>query len=531
MSPQQGNEESFRFADERPADVLLAPWKVLIVDDDDEVHSVTKLALSDARVLGRPLLFRDAHTGRDACRIMREEPDIAVVLMDVVMENEHAGLDAVEVIRKVIGNRHVRIVLRTGQPGQAPEREVVTKFDINDYKEKTELTTRKLFTVIHTCISHYRELTALESNRTGLRKVIDASATIFEKQSLSQFAEGVLQQLAAMLYADRDAVMLQTRSVAATRTPEQGLRILAGTGAYAGAGGKLARDVVEPDVLEILDRALREKKSAYSSRGFVGYFGTHGGAENVLYLSSDAPISLVDREVVELFCRNVSIALDNLFLKEEMERNQREMVVTLSEAIESRSLETGNHVRRVAEYSKLLARLIGLPELEAQMLFLASPLHDAGKIAIADGILNKPGPHSTAEAGLMRTHAEAGRKIFEDRDVPVLKAAAIVAGQHHERWDGEGYPGRLKGEEIHVFGRITALADVFDALCSRRCYKEPWTIERVISHLRAERGGHFDPKLVDVFMDNLDRFLEIRGRFVDVEMAPAVAQPAAAGVH
>ena len=518
-------DESFRFADDGPATKAAAPWKVLIVDDDEEVHAVTKLALASTEVMGRPLQFRDAYTGREAVKMMNEERDIAVVLMDVVMETDHAGLDAVRSIRDDQHNKHVRIVLRTGQPGQAPEREVVTKYDINDYKEKTELTTRKLFTVIHTCVSHYRELMALDNNRSGLRKVIDASATIFEKQSLEQFAEGVLEQLAAMLYADRDAVMIQMASVAATRGSDQNLRILAGTGAYAGSTGRAAREVVDADVLELFERALRDKSSAYTERAFVGYFGTHSGAENVLYLSSNAPISSIDREVVELFCRNVSIALDNLFLKEDMERNQREMVVTLSEAIESRSMETGNHVRRVAEYSKLMARLLNLNERDTQLLFLASPLHDAGKIAIADGILNKPGRHSDAESGLMKTHADAGRRIFEHREIPVLKAAAIIAGQHHERWDGTGYPNRLKGEGIHLFGRITALADVFDALCSRRCYKEPWTVERVVGYIKSERGGHFDPTLVDLFLANLDRFLEIRASFADgIEpTAPPVA--------
>src|SRR5690349_16122821 len=203
--------------DDAPREVAVAPWKILIVDDDEEVHQVTRLALADFIVHGRPLAFLDAYTGAESVQIMRQEPDVAIVLMDVVMETEHAGLLAVEKIRKELGNNRVRIVLRTGQPGQAPEQEVVSKFDINDYKEKTELTTKKLYTVIHTGLSHYRELVALDHNRRGLHKVIDASARIFEQQALERFAEGVLQQLAALLYANSDAVMIRTASVAATR--------------------------------------------------------------------------------------------------------------------------------------------------------------------------------------------------------------------------------------------------------------------------------------------------------------------------
>ena len=509
------HDDVLRFKEETgPRTGGAAPWKILIVDDDEEVHGVTKLALGSFRVHGRPLRFLDAYTGTEAVRIMREQSDVAIVLMDVVMETEHAGLDAVEAIRKDLQNHRVRIVLRTGQPGQAPESEVVSRFDINDYKEKTELTTKKLYTVIHTGLSHYRELVALDHNRRGLHKVIDASARIFEQQALERFAEGVLQQLAALLYANSDAVMIRTASVAATRHHDA-LRVLAGTGAYAGSTGKQVHEVVDAEVLELMHKALRDKVSWYTEQAFIGYFGTRTGSENVLYLSSDAPMETADRSLVDLFCRNVAIAFENLHLREEMLHNQRDMVVTLSEVIESRSYETGNHIHRVAEYSRLLARLAGLGENDIQMLFLASPLHDAGKIAIPDSVLNKPGPHDARESGVMRSHADAGRRIFSNRDSEVLRAAAVVAGQHHERWDGNGYPEGLRGDKIHMFGRITALADVFDALLSRRCYKEPWPMERVIAYIRSERGKHFDPALVDHFLANLERFLEIRARFPD----------------
>jgi response regulator RpfG family c-di-GMP phosphodiesterase len=197
-------------------------------------------------------------------------------------------------------------------------------------------------------------------------------------------------------------------------------------------------------------------------------------------------------------------------------------VVTLSEAIESRSTETGNHVRRVAEYSRLLGRLAGLAEAEVDLLFLASPLHDIGKIAVPDSVLNKPGAHDAAELGVMRSHATAGRRIFENRSIAVLQAAAVVAGQHHERWDGNGYPEKLKGDAIHIYGRITAIADVFDALCSRRCYKEPWPMDKVLDYLQRERGGHFDPGLIDLFFANVERFHEIRARLPDPAPGAAV---------
>jgi len=152
-------DDALRFKDDAGAPPAEgAPWKVLVVDDDEEVHAVTRLALTDFRAHGRTLQFLHAYTGAEAVRIMGEQADVAIILMDVVMETEHAGLVAVEAIRKQLRNHRVRIVVRTGQPGQAPESEVVKKFDINGYRQKTELTTRELQAVIHDGLAHYREL-------------------------------------------------------------------------------------------------------------------------------------------------------------------------------------------------------------------------------------------------------------------------------------------------------------------------------------------------------------------------------------
>jgi len=190
-------------------------------------------------------------------------------------------------------------------------------------------------------------------------------------------------------------------------------------------------------------------------------------------------------------------------------------VAALREAVEASSRETGAHVRRVAEYARLLGQLAGLDPQSTQLLYLAAPLHDAGKIAIPNDVLHKPGLHTEAESAIMRTHAELGRQFFMDHDSPVLRAAAIVAGQHHERWDGHGYPNGIHGEEIHIFGRVTALVDVFDALTHPRCYKEAWPLDRALEYLVQESGSRFDPSLVELFMQNLDQFLDIYERLRD----------------
>ncbi|MDY0116921.1 MAG: HD domain-containing protein [Sulfurimonadaceae bacterium] len=202
-------------------------------------------------------------------------------------------------------------------------------------------------------------------------------------------------------------------------------------------------------------------------------------------------------------------------LTQEIEETQREVVFTMGAIAESRSKETGNHVRRVAEYSKILALAYGLDIKEAELLKEASPMHDIGKVAIPDAILNKPGPFVPEERTIMETHAEKGHAMIKDSVRPLLQAASIVAYEHHERWDGAGYPRGLKGEEIHIYGRITAIADVFDALGSDRVYKKAWDNERIFKLFKEERGKQFDPNLIDLFFLNQEKLLQIRESLKD----------------
>lgn len=198
-----------------------------------------------------------------------------------------------------------------------------------------------------------------------------------------------------------------------------------------------------------------------------------------------------------------------LCLNDEIEETLRETVFTMGVIEEKRSRETKNHTLRVTLYSNLLASKAGLPEGDIDLITTASPLHDIGKIGIADAILLKPGRFNEGEFEIMKSHADIGYAMLVHSRRDILRAAAIIASQHHEKWDGTGYPQGLKGEDIHIFGRIVALSDVFDALVSARVYKESWEIEDIIGHFRAERGKHFDPRLVDIFLEHVDVFMEI----------------------
>ena len=196
-------------------------------------------------------------------------------------------------------------------------------------------------------------------------------------------------------------------------------------------------------------------------------------------------------------------------------RTQKNMIVVLGEAIETRSGETGNHVKRVAKLSSHLARLHGLTHREIELIEIISPMHDVGKIAIPETILDKPGRLDSAEWEIMQTHTSHGYKLLSASRGEVFTLAATIAHEHHERWDGNGYPNGLVGDNIHVFSRITAIADVFDALLSVRCYKRAWLLEEVVAHFERENGAQFDPILTQLLLDNLDEFIEIRNASPD----------------
>lgn len=240
-----------------------------------------------------------------------------------------------------------------------------------------------------------------------------------------------------------------------------------------------------------------------------------GAYQAINKMTEAQTFSAKDMEYLTLAASYSGKSLESIMLLEEIMDTQKEIIFAMGEIGESRSKETGNHVRRVAQYSYILGLGLGMSEAEADRLRSASPMHDIGKVAIPDAILQKPGKLTNDEFDWMKKHAEIGYHLLRSSKRQLLQAAAIVALQHHEKWDGTGYPKGLKGEQIHIYGRITAIADVFDALGSERVYKPSWELERILSFMQEERGKHFDPLVVDVFFEQLPQLLEIRDRDAD----------------
>jgi len=500
--------DQFVFAEEVPS--LQSAFKVLIADDDHEVHAVTKLVLSNFKLGQRGLTLIDAYSALDCQRIMREQPDVALILLDVVMETDRAGLDCVRYIREELKNPFVRIVLRTGQPGQAPEQEVIANYDINDYKDKTELTAQKLSTTLYAALRAYRDIMIIEANKRGLEKVINSSANIFSQQHRHQFAQAVLHQLTTLLRMETGALYCTP-----AKGPEEHFVVAAGTGTYQRFVRDLADERLPNHIVGSLREAYHIKRNIYRDDHYVLHFTDRRSSESLLYVGEVCDLSELDYQLIEVFCTNVSIAFENLHLNEQLIESQAELVYLLAGAIETRSRETASHVHRVSSLSEMLALAAGMSPAEAEIIRLASPLHDLGKIGIPDAVLNKPGRHTDEETTIMRQHAEIGWRMLKDSPRAILRSAAEIALSHHENWDGSGYPHGIRGDAIPLSGRITALADVYDALGSKRCYKEPWVASAIRAFIQDESGRKFDPQLVDLLFAHWDEAQAIRAALPD----------------
>ena len=476
-------------------------WKVLIVDDEPEVHRITKMTLAQFLFDNKPIEFLHAYTGTEAKAIMTNEPDIALILLDVVMETDSAGLDVVRYVRTELHNQQVRIVLRTGQPGQAPEDDVVANFDINDYKDKTELTSQKLRTLIRASLRSYRDICTLEHNRKGLEKVIAASKGIFEKQALKQFAEGTLDQLSALLALEETSLFQLKQNAYEIRNTDMEPILN-------------EEDQTHYRNSSVIQQALANKQNVFRDNELVIYC-KNPRHSLIFHIEGTRPLSQMDTYLLNLFTENIIIALENIRLNELLADNQREIIYRIGEIVETRSKESGLHVKRVALYCELFARLLGFPEEKTELLKRASPLHDIGKIGIPDAILHKPGKLDADEWEIMKTHAQIGYDMLSGSDIELFQVASQIALNHHEKWDGSGYPQGLTGHTIPLEGRITALVDVFDALGSDRCYKRAWPLDKILALIQEEKGRHFDPALVELMLANLDDFLAIRDTYRD----------------
>ena len=321
------NDEQLIFVDEATDANSAADgsdaWVILIVDDDKDVHEATVFTLRGSVLLGRPLTFLHAYSGNEAVEVLKSHPDVALILLDAVMETEDAGLSTVQVIREEMGLDHVRIILRTGQPGQVPELDTITKYDINDYKTKSELNRTKLLTAIISALRSWQQIQKIEVSRRGLHKIVEASNAFIVEQGLQSFAEGVITQMAGLFGLEPEGVVCASgKCRSGNETPC--CRVIAAAGRFSGLINhtvtEIEADIENPAILSSIHTALENKENVIGSDSITIYFADPSGNSYATWVGSPQPLRDIDHHLLEIFCTNISLCAGNIELVSRLKR-------------------------------------------------------------------------------------------------------------------------------------------------------------------------------------------------------------------
>lgn len=285
-------------------------WRIMVIDDDEDVHSATRFALGSLEMQHRPLEFVHAYSAREAREILKNEQEIAVILLDVVMEADDAGLQLVRYIRETLKMADVRIILRTGQPGYAPEIDAIRDFDINDYKTKSELTRNKLYTTVTAAIRSYEQIRTISASRRGLDLIVHASTELMALHGLQNFAAGVITQIAGLLSLKPEGLICAQE----TTDLKGELVIIAGGGNYQNLVNHPVSHLHDMRIVDALKQTVTERRNIYDSSFTTLYFIGKSGRDFCAFLDTGTPLSEIDQRLLEVFCSNISVGLDNVML-------------------------------------------------------------------------------------------------------------------------------------------------------------------------------------------------------------------------
>jgi response regulator RpfG family c-di-GMP phosphodiesterase len=388
------------------------PWKVLVVDDEPDVRRLTTLNLLGFTFAGRPLELIEACSSMEAKQRLAEHPDCALAIIDVVMETDDAGLRLVEYIRKDLKNGMIRLVIRTGQPGVAPERYVIDNYDIDDYKDKTELTVQRLYTTVRTSIKGFRDLQAIELNRYGLSLILDVTPDLYNlhQDKLEDYFQGVLVQLIGICNLGHSGMIASIDGLVATLEGES-IRVQAGTGEFDASPSAMGRrqEIVKLCTEVVLKHGMPE---GLRNGALVVPLQVNNQVLGFVYLETGQAISEGDRELIQIMANQCAAALDNFRLHRSLEESYNEAIDMLGHVAEFKDSATGMHIRRIQAYTERLALALGYTSTEALTYAKASRLHDVGKVGIPDHILRKPGPLTEEEFAEIQRHTLIGDAVL-----------------------------------------------------------------------------------------------------------------------
>ncbi|MBL4764115.1 MAG: EAL domain-containing protein [Colwellia sp.] len=318
MQASENSHDDFLFIDDSDEDEILdgsggEAWPVLIVDDDPEIHSVTQLALSDLIVLGRRLEYHHAYSGEEACKLIEENQDIVLVLLDVVMETDDAGLRVVKHIRENLQRQDIRIVLRTGQPGYAPEESVIKEYDINDYKTKTELTRRKLVTTVYAAIRSYQQIAIVNESRQGLEKIVSGSSSLLELHTITEYTQGTLKQLTQLIAQGRDCLFCARGQGIIEKANDLSFYIIAQRGFSAVLAKQKLETLKNEQINQQVKTCFTQQSHQYLDDSLCLYLAK-GSYRAVIYLTLAEPLSDVQKQLLQVFLAGVAIGYENVHL-------------------------------------------------------------------------------------------------------------------------------------------------------------------------------------------------------------------------
>lgn len=342
----------------------------------------------------------------------------------------------------------------------------------------------------------YEYSVEITKNSETLEKIILALSYVLERQNRESLIFEILDQLINIINVD---TLKSEISSVVSLLNEDDWDCISTTGSCT-----------ENDANDYIAQYKGKERMLFKDGTLVVYFTFENKLECVIIVKNIKEMSKNAKRFVEIYLTCVYAAYNNLRLNREIINSQENIIYALGNVTESRSHNTGQHINRVAEYSKYLALQFGMDEKEADLIKIASAMHDIGKLGIPDEILNKPAKLTQEEYELMKQHSQIGHEVLLGGSGEILRASAIIALEHHEKYNGHGYPYNLAGEDINIYARIVAIADVFDALMSERPYKKAWSIEKVIEYFKEESGKQFDPKLVEIFLSKIDTFLDIQ---------------------
>ncbi|MEI6557873.1 MAG: HD domain-containing phosphohydrolase [Rhodospirillaceae bacterium] len=474
-----------------------------MVDDDHSFHRICRKAFSSLRFKGIAVEVLSAYSGDEARAVLAANPDLGVALIDVVMENTRAGLDLVTHIREERGDKRIRIILNTAFPVHAVEREVVERYEINDYRTKSELNPDRLCTVVIEALRNFDSLCASEAARREMLGTMTAVVGLFNAKSLDEFCETVLETFATVPGSAPDLLIARAGEGAGNGGAPV---ILAGRGRFRPFGGQPADAIGDPELTGLLVAAITTE--AVSCRCGRAAFRIRSRQDEALVVCADGP--LPGAAALRIFRTQAESVFDHLLTVEETYAVQIATIRAFAGVSGRNDHDAGGHLTRIERLSGLIAGELrargaypdSINDRLVEKIGLASVLHDIGMVYVPDDIVLNAEQLSAEEFQIINRHAMAGYRILTEAAAPVrgrniLRIAAEIARCHHERFDGTGYPDGIAGEAIPITARIVAVADVFDAMTSERPFRRAIRVDEALATLTAQAGKAFDPLVVE----------------------------------